>query len=286
MTSMKIGDYTIHSIQTGLFKLDGGAMFGVVPKNLWQKTNPSDDQNRIEMCTRALLLDSGKRIILVDTGIGYKLSEKLNSIYAVDFSTYTLESGLASRGLSRSDITDVILTHLHFDHAGGSTEYDESGKAMPAFENAVYHVQKKHFEWAMNPTDRDKASFFPENYVPLFESGRLAFTDGEQKFDECITLCPLNGHTSHMQLVKVSDGDNTLLHLADLIPTAGHIPAPFIMGYDLFPLTTLDEKKKYLKEISENNWTVVFEHDPHNECVRISFDGKNYFASDKSALNQ
>lgn len=282
---MKIGDYEIHTVQTGLFKLDGGAMFGVVPKNLWQKTNPSDEMNRIEMCTRALLLVSGNRKILVDTGIGYKLSEKLNAIYSVDFSEYTLESGLAAHGLSPEDITDVILTHLHFDHAGGSTKYDENMKPVPAFANAVYHVQKKQYEWAVNPTDRDKASFFPENYVPLSDSGRLAFTDGEHRFDDTITLHPVNGHTSYMQLVKISDGNETLIHLADLIPTAGHIPAPFIMGYDLFPLTTLDEKKKFLKDIHKNNWTVIFEHDPHNECAKISFDGKNYFASERFSLH-
>lgn len=283
---MKIGDYLIHSVQTGLFKLDGGAMFGVVPKNLWQKTNPADDQNRIEMCTRALLLVSDSKKILVDTGIGYKLSEKLNSIYEVDFSEYTLEKSLSNLGFTRDDITDVILTHLHFDHAGGSTYYDEEDILRLSFRNAVYHVQKKHYEWALNPTDRDRASFFPENYKPLEEAGRLSFTNGEQKFDEFITLIPLNGHTSHMQIVKVSDGKNTLVHLADLIPTAGHIPAPFIMGYDLFPLTTLDEKKKYLKEISDGEWMVMFEHDPHHECATIGFDGKGYSATHRFKIHE
>ena len=250
---MQIGDYKLHSVQTGLFKLDGGAMFGVVPKNLWQRTNPADEQNRIEMCTRALLLDNGKRKILTDTGIGYKLSDKINKIYDVDYSEYTLEKSLASLNLKREDITDVILTHLHFDHTGGSTYYDEEQRLKLSFPNAVYHVQKKQYEWALNPTDRDKASFFPENYKPLEDNKVLIFTEGETKFDEIITLLPVNGHTSNMQMIKVSDGDNTLLYTADLIPTAGHIPAPFIMGYDLFPLTTLDEKKKYLKEIADNN---------------------------------
>jgi len=282
---MKIGDYTILPVQTGLFKLDGGAMFGVVPKNLWQKSNPSDEQNRIDMCTRALLLISDKKKILVDTGIGYKLAEKLNSIYAVDFSEYTLEKGLSVYGLSKSDITDVILTHLHFDHAGGNTIFDENKNAVPAFPNAVYHVQKEQYEWALNPTDRDRASFFPENYKPLETAGRLAFTEGEHEFDEFITLLPVNGHTSHMQLVKLTDGEETLLYLADLVPTAGHIPAPFIMGYDLYPLTTLDEKKKYLKLIADNKWTVVFEHDPYNECAKIAFDGKNYSAVERFNLN-
>lgn len=282
---MKIGEYNLLPVQTGLFKLDGGAMFGVVPKNLWQKTNPSDEQNRIDMCTRALLLVSEKKKILVDTGIGYKLAEKLNSIYAVDFSEYTLEKGLEVHGFTKDDITDVILTHLHFDHTGGSTHFDENKNSVPSFPNAVYHVQKKQYEWALNPTDRDRASFFPENYVPLESAGRLAFTNGEHKFDEFITLLPVNGHTSHMQMIKISDDNETLLYLADLIPTAGHIPAPFIMGYDLFPLTTLDEKKKYLKLIADNNWTVLFEHDPYNECAKIGFDGRNYSASERFNLN-
>jgi len=282
---MQIGDYKLHSVQTGLFKLDGGAMFGVVPKNLWQKTNPGDSENRIDMCTRALLLDNGRRKILIDNGIGYKLSEKLNKIYAVDFSEYTLEKSLKQLNLTKDEITDVILTHLHFDHAGGSTHLNDEGLLVPSFPNATYYVQKKQFEWAMNPTDRDKASYFPENYRPLLENGVLKFTEGEHKFDEFITLLPVNGHTSHMQLVKVSDdGGNTLLYLADLVPTAGHIPAPYIMGYDLFPLTTLEEKKKYLKETVGNGWMVFFEHDPYNECGRIGFDGKIYFLSDRFNL--
>ncbi|HRB01555.1 MAG TPA: MBL fold metallo-hydrolase [Ignavibacteria bacterium] len=278
---MKIGDYTIHPVQTGLFKLDGGAMFGVVPKNLWQKTNPSDEQNRIDMCTRALLLDNGKKKILVDTGIGYKLSEKVNKIYDVDYSEYTLEKSLTDIGLSKSDITDVILTHLHFDHAGGNTEYNENNEPVPSFPNAVYHVQKKQYEWALNPSERDRASFFPENYKPLEKAKVLNLTDGEQKFDEFISLIPVNGHTNNMQMIKISDEKNSMLYLADLIPTAGHIPAPYIMGYDLFPLTTLEEKHKYLKEITENEMMIFFEHDPHNMAGKIGKNERGYFLKEK-----
>ncbi len=281
---MKIGNYKLHSLQTGLFKLDGGAMFGVVPKNLWQKTNPADDQNRIDMCTRALLLDDGKRKIIIDTGVGYKLSDKVNKIYDVDFSHDTLEKSLDKLGLKREDITDVILTHLHFDHAGGSTYYDEDKNLKLCFPNAVYHVQEKQYEWALNPTERDKASFFPENYKPLEEKKVLNLIKGEYKFDEFITLLPVNGHTNHMQMIKVSDGENTLLYTADLIPTAGHVPAPYIMGYDLFPLTTLEEKKKYLKEIQEKDMTVFFEHDPYNECAKIGFNEKGYFIKERFKL--
>ena len=281
---MQIGDYRLHAIQTGLFKLDGGAMFGVVPKNLWQKTNASDEQNRIDMCTRALLLDNGRRKILIDNGVGYKLPEKVNKIYDVDFSQYTFEQSLANINLKREDITDVILTHLHFDHAGGSTYFDEEKNLNLSFPNATYHVQKKQYEWALNPSERDRASFFPDNYKPLEEKKVLNFVNDEFKFDEFITLLPVNGHTSHMQLIKVSDGENTLLYTADLIPTAGHVSAPYIMGYDLFPLTTLEEKHKYLKEISENNWTVFFEHDPYNECAKIGFNEKGYFVKERFGL--
>ena len=281
---MKIGDYNLHSIQTGLFKLDGGAMFGVVPKTLWTKTNPSDDINRIDMCTRALLFENDKKKILIDTGIGYKLSEKINKIYDVDFSKYTLENSLKEKGLTREDITDVILTHLHFDHAGGNTHYDKDNQLQLSFPNATYHVQKKHFDWAMNPTERDKASFFPENYKILADKKVLKFYEGESKFDDVITLCPVNGHTSNMQLIKASDGEQTLFYLADLIPTAGHVPLAYIMGYDLFPLTTLEEKRKYLKNISDENWTVFFEHDPYNEAAKIGLGEKGYFVKERFNL--
>jgi glyoxylase-like metal-dependent hydrolase (beta-lactamase superfamily II) len=280
---MQIGNYKLHSIQTGLFKLDGGAMFGVVPKPLWQRTNPSDDLNRIEMCTRALLLVSKDKKILIDTGIGYKLSEKLNKIYEVDFSQYTLENSLREKGFKNEDITDVILTHLHFDHAGGNT-FIKDDQVLPAFPNAVYHVQEKHYHWAMNPTERDKASFFPENYESLDELRMLNKINGEYVFDENITFLPVTGHTPYMQMVKIGDGDKSLLYLADLIPTAGHIPLPYIMGYDLFPLTTLEEKRNYLKEITKKNRIVFFEHDPHTECAYIGKGDKGYFLKEKFTL--
>lgn len=272
----KIGDYKIFAVQTGLFKLDGGAMFGVVPKPLWTKTNPSDELNRIDMCTRAMLLVSDKKKILVDTGIGYKLSEKLNKIYDVDFSTYTLEKSLEELGYKREDITDVILTHLHFDHAGGNTYYDEDNQLKISYPNATYHVQKEHYEWALNPTDRDKASFFPENYKILDEKKILNKISGEHKFDDYISLHPVYGHTKAMQLPKISDGKKSILYLADLIPTAGHIPLPFIMGYDLFPLTTLEEKRKFLTDIADNKRSVFFEHDPHHVTGKISLTEKGH----------
>jgi len=281
---MKIGDYEVHSVQTGLFKLDGGAMFGVVPKNLWEKTNPSDEQNRIEMCARALLLDSGKKKIIVDTGIGNKMSEKLNKIYDVDYTKHTLESSLKELGYTTEDITDVIISHLHFDHAGGNTYYDEDKQLNITFPNAVYHVQKGQYEWALSPSGRDVASYFPDNYKFLEEKKVLNLIKGRHIFDDNISLLTVNGHTRNMQLIKVSDGDNTLLYLADLIPTAGHIPLPYIMGYDLFPVTTLDEKKKFLKETVDGKWMVFFEHDPYNECATVGLGARGYFVEESFSI--
>lgn len=271
---MKIGDYNIYSIQTGLFRLDGGAMFGVVPKVMWNRTNPADELNRINMCSRSLLLSNGKQNILIDTGVGTKLPKKLNEIYSVDYTDFTLENSLKKHGFKREDITDVILTHLHFDHAGGNTYYGEGREVKLAFPNAIFHVQKKHYEWAINPTDRDKASFFPENYLPLEQNKMLKLIDGKHKFDELITLIPVNGHTNNMQMVKISDGEETLLYMADLVPMMSHLPLPYIMGYDLFPLITLEEKRKYLTEAAENKYTLFFEHDPANECAKINMAEK------------
>ncbi len=282
---MQIGDYKIHSIQAGLFKLDGGAMFGVVPKVMWNRSNPPDESNRIEMCTRVLLLESSSKKILVDTGIGYKMSKKLNEIYAVDYSEHTLEKELTALNVKPEEITDVILTHFHFDHAGGSTRI-AGNEAVPSFENAVYHVQEKHLEWANNPTERDKASFFPNDFKPLTDRKQLRTIDGEHEFDGNISLIPLNGHTRNMQMVKIHDGSTALYYTADLFPMASHVPLPYIMGYDLFPLVTLEEKKKYLKEMYENNYTVFFEHDPYVEAGKIGFDGKSYFLKEKFNINQ
>jgi glyoxylase-like metal-dependent hydrolase (beta-lactamase superfamily II) len=281
---MKIGDYTLHAVQTGLFRLDGGAMFGVVPKSLWAKTNPADDKNRIDMCMRALLLISDKRKILIDNGVGYKMSQKLNDIYGVDHSEFTLEKSLAETGLKKEDITDVILTHLHFDHAGGSTYIDEESSLKLTFPNATHYLQKKHWEWANNPTDRDKASFFPENFEMLNKVKMLKFFDGDYKFDDYIQLHVINGHTPAQQIVTVKDDNNTILFTADLFPMASHINPPYIMGYDLYPLTTLEEKKKFLPKITVENWILFFEHDPFTETARAEKTEKGYRIIDVKKL--
>jgi glyoxylase-like metal-dependent hydrolase (beta-lactamase superfamily II) len=281
---MQIGDYKLHSIQTGLFRLDGGSMFGVVPKQLWSKTNPADDKNRIDMCMRALLLVSDKRKILIDNGIGYKMSQKLNEIYGVDHSEFMLEKELFKLGLLKEDITDVILTHLHFDHAGGSTYLDEEGLLQVTFPNAIHHLQKKQWEWANNPTERDKASFIPENFLLLEKKGILKLIEGNQKFDDFIELHVINGHTSHQQMVKINDDSKTVLFTADLVPMAAHVQIPYIMGFDLFPMTTLEEKKKYLPMAADNEWTLFIEHDPFTEACTIGKNDKGFYIKDKKQL--
>jgi glyoxylase-like metal-dependent hydrolase (beta-lactamase superfamily II) len=265
---MKIGSYELHSIETGTFALDGGAMFGVVPKTLWEKAIPPDEKNCIPMAARALLLIGNGRKILIDDGNGSKFSDKLVSIYKIDNSRNDLISSLKKHNIFPADITDVILTHLHFDHAGGST-YRENGVVKPTFPNAKYYVQREHWEAANKPTDRDRASFFPEDFVPLQEHGLLSFTEGEVEILPGITCRICNGHTSALQAPVISDGKTTVLYCADLVPTSAHVPLPWIMAYDLRPLVTLEEKRRILGQAAEENWLLVFEHDATVEAGRI-----------------
>jgi glyoxylase-like metal-dependent hydrolase (beta-lactamase superfamily II) len=276
---MKIGKYTLHIINLGYFGLDGGAMFGIIPKPLWQKTNPPDEANRIKLATRNLLLIDGKRKILIDTGMGNKWSEKLKGIYAVDQSD-SLEESLTKLSLKPSDITDIILTHLHFDHTGGSTKV-ENGKLVPTFPNAKYYVQKKNYEWAMRPSERDRGSYLKDSFHPLMDDGILNLIDGEEKFDDEIELLIFNGHTFAQQLIKISDSSNTLFYCGDLFPTTSHIPLPYVMGYDLQPLVTVEEKKKILSMALEENWKLFFEHDPETVIATVIKDEKGYRANEK-----
>jgi len=264
---MKIGKYNLKIITSGYFKLDGGAMFGIIPKPLWQRTNPPDEENRIKLSTRHLILVSDSKKIIIDTGMGNKWSNKLKEIYAVDESR-SMEKALGEIELKPEDITDVILTHLHFDHTGGSTKY-EGEKLIPAFPNAKYHVQKQNFDWASNPSDRDKGSYLHENFLPLAEEGILNFTNGNEKFDDEIEFIVINGHTFGQQMVKIFDSSNTVLFVGDLLPCTSHIPLPYIMGYDLQPLVTLKEKKKILPKAAEESWKLFFEHDPETAFVTV-----------------
>lgn len=276
---MQIGKYKLSIIESGYFSLDGGAMFGVIPKVLWQKTNPPDEVNRIKMSTRNLLLESDSKKILIDTGMGDKWDEKLKNIYAVD-QNFSMNSALAQKGLRAYDITDVILTHLHFDHTGGSTILKD-GELEPAFPNAKYYVQKQNFDWAINPSDRDKGSYIKENFLPLYQEGLLNLISGKENFDDEIEFFIINGHTFSQQMVKISDASNTFLFCADLIPTFAHIPLPYIMGYDLQPLVTLEEKKKILKQVLEEDWKLFFGHDPEIAFATVKKYGEGYTVDQK-----
>ena len=264
---MQIGKYKLITIQSGLFGLDGGAMFGIIPKPLWEKTNPADDLNRVTLSTRNLLLICDDKKILIDTGMGNKWDEKSKSIYNINQSVI-LESELLKHGLKPENITDVILTHLHFDHTGGSTKI-EYGKLVPAFPNAKYFVQKKNFEWAMNPSDRDKGSYIKDNFEPLIKEGVLNLVDGDIDFDENISFIVINGHTFGQQMVKISDTSNTVLYCADLMPFVSQIRIPYVMGYDLQPLVTVQEKKKYLQLAADENWYLYFGHDPQIAAATV-----------------
>lgn len=274
---MQIGPYTIDLIETCRFALDGGAMFGVVPKNLWTRAYPHvDDQNRIAMAARSLLIRGEGKVILVDAGCGHKMGEKLESIYAVDHEQYTLTGGLNAHGVAPEEVTHFIYTHLHFDHAGGSTVTDGEGNVMPAFPNARHYVQKDHLAWARNPTDKDRASFMPENWEPIVERGLLEELDGDGELFPGIELRGVDGHTKRMQMVIIRDDEGGLVYPADLMPTSAHIPFPYIMGYDNFPLTTLEEKKTFLPEAYERNWALCFEHDAFTQGVRIQPGRKGF----------
>lgn len=257
---MQIGKYKLRTIFSGKISLDGGAMFGIIPKPLWEKTNPADELNRVTLATRNLLLLCDDKKILIDTGMGKKWDDKAKNIYNID-PKLDLELALVQNGIKSEEITDVLLTHLHFDHTGGSTKFD-NGKLVPAFPNAKYFVQKKNFEWAMNPSDRDRGSYIKENFEPLVKEGVLNLVDGEIQFDDNISFRIINGHTFGQQMIKISDSSNTVLYAADLLPFVSQIKIPYVMGYDLQPLVTIAEKKKYLQLAAKENWLLYFGHDP------------------------
>ena len=277
---MKIGKYEIHYITSGYFALDGGAMFGIIPKPLWEKTNSPDSVNRIKLATRNLLLISDNRKLLIDTGMGEKWDEKSRAIYDIKQDKTSVESQLEKLNIRSGDITDVILTHLHFDHTGGSTRYD-NGKLIPAFPNAKYYVQRKNYEWACNPSERDRGSYIKDNFVPLMKAGVLNYTSGDDDFDDEIKFVVINGHTFAQQLLKISDSSNTLLFCGDLFPTVSHIPLPYVMGYDLQPLVTVEEKKNILSYAAEENWKLFFEHDADTAIATITTTDKGYKVNEK-----
>ena len=266
----------LYAIETGLFKLDGGAMFGVVPKSIWQKLNSPDDNNLCTWAMRCLLIEDGNKLILIDNGIGNKQSEKFFSHYYLHGND-SLEKSLAAHGFTKDDITDVILTHLHFDHCGGSIVRD-GDKLIPAFKNAVYWSNGEHWNWAVYPNDREKASFLKENILPIQESGQLKFIEAVNSendqlnatlFTENISLRFVSGHTQKMMLPQITYKDKTIVFMADLLPSVAHIPVPYVMAYDMFPLKTLNEKKIFLNEALNNNYILFFEHDAQHECCTL-----------------
>ena len=259
----------LYSINAGHFKLDGGAMFGVVPKSIWNKLNPADDNNMCSWAMRCLLIEDGKRLILVDNGMGNKQDSKFFSYYYLHGND-TLEKSLNKYGFGFDDITDMVLTHLHFDHCGGSIQYDASRTKMePTFRNAKYYCNEKHWEWAIHPNPREKASFLKENILPIKESGQLNFIQADTELIPGLRFMEVNGHTEAMMLPIIEYKNSTIAYLADLIPSAGHIPIPYVMSYDTRPLETLKEKETLLNKAVENNWTLFFEHDPVTECVSL-----------------
>lgn len=259
----------LYTIDTGFFKLDGGAMFGVVPKTIWNKTNPADANNLCTWAMRCLLVEDNDRLILVDTGIGNKQSEKFFSHYYLHGDT-SLDASLKSLGFHRDDITDVFLTHLHFDHVGGAV-VREGEALLPAFKNATYWSNPKHWDWAVNPNEREKASFFKENIIPIQESGQLKLIDAVDgiNFSTDLDVRFVSGHTESMMLPLIKYKQRKILYMADLLPSTGHLPIPYVMAYDMFPLTTLAEKKLFLNEALENDYVLYFEHDPVNECCTL-----------------
>ncbi|PHQ56528.1 MAG: MBL fold metallo-hydrolase [Lutibacter sp.] len=269
----------IYPIETGNFKLDGGAMFGVVPKVLWQRTNPADNNNLIDMSLRTMLIEDGNRLILIDTGTGNKQSDKFFSYYYF-FGNFTLDTSLAKHGFHRDDITDVFLTHLHFDHCGGSIQWNKDRTGYePAFKNAKFWSNKNHWQWAVNPNVREKASFLRENINPIESSGQLNFVnlptnDVVQNSELGFDILFADGHTEKQMIPHIQYKEKTIVFVADLLPTVGHIPLPYVMGYDTRPLLTMDEKARFLAKAADNNYVLFLEHDATNELCTVKHTEK------------
>ena len=275
----------LYSINTGHFKLDGGAMFGVVPKSIWNKLNPADENNMCSWALRCLLIEDGDRLILVDNGLGDKQDAKFFGHYYLHGND-TLDKSLAKHGFNKNDITDVILTHLHFDHCGGSIK-KEGELLVPAFKNATYWSNERHWKWATEPNAREKASFLKENILPIQESGQLKFIEQNQlDFPKGLGIKEFFGHTDAMMLPYCNYKEKTIVFMADLLPSVAHIPIPYVMAYDMFPLTTLNEKKSFLTEAQQKDYILFFEHDPQFECCNLELTEKGIKAKDRFKLEE
>ena len=269
---MKFGDYRVEVVPDCEFRLDGGAMFGVVPRNLWSRKFPPDEQNRIRMNMNCVFIDTGSEKILIETGIGDKWSEKHRAMYAIDRKQSLDESLQSIAGVNANEITIVINTHLHFDHAGGNTKHDESGSLVPAFPNARYFISRVEYEHAESPSDRDRASYLVENWRPLKESGQVELKDADYEVVPGLRMETHAGHNRSMQCWRLDRGGQTLFGFADLVPTRAHVPFAWIMGYDLYPIETLEAKKRLLPQAARDGWACLFYHDPQQPLGRIVED--------------
>jgi glyoxylase-like metal-dependent hydrolase (beta-lactamase superfamily II) len=281
----RLGSYNLYSIEAGRLALDGGAMFGIVPKTLWERRIPADSQNRIPLAMRCLLLEGDGRLILIDNGLGDKYDERFASIYAVDDDSSNLGRSLRAAGFGFEDITDVVLTHLHFDHCGGSTRR-EGEKLIPAFPGATFHVQRKHWEWAQVPNVREKGSFFRENMAPLEASGQLNLIDGAVALFDGIEVRPVFGHTEAQQIVIVRGEQGGLAYVADLLPTHAHLSPAWNMAYDLRPLETIREKADLLDEFGRDGIDLFFEHDPAVVVASLAGEGDRIATAEHRSLEE
>ncbi|SNR37895.1 Glyoxylase, beta-lactamase superfamily II [Lutibacter agarilyticus] len=282
---------TIYPIETGNFKLDGGAMFGVVPKTLWQKTNPADSNNLIDMSMRSMLIEDGERLILIDTGTGNKQSDKFFGYYYF-FGDFSLDGSLAQHGFHRDDITDVFLTHLHFDHCGGAIQWNKDRTGYePAFKNAKFWSNKNHWQWAIEPNVREKASFLKENINPIEASGQLNFVnipsgDFAKNTELGFDILFADGHTEKQMIPHIQYKGKTIVFMADLLPTVGHIPLPYVMGYDTRPLLTMDEKAKFLNEAADKEYLLFLEHDAENQLCTVEHTEKGVRLNETYKFNE
>lgn len=276
--------WKIRVIETGKFKLDGGSMMGSVPKVLWNKTNPSDELNRIDLSMRCLLLDNGKDVILIETGIGNKNNKKFNDMFCIEQSSFPLKDELNKLDYKLEDITHVILTHLHFDHVGGATTKYEN-KIIPTFPNAKYIISKSNWDAAINPNPKDRASYLSDNFLPIKENNQLHLVDDNQYLFEDIQTISVYGHTTGQQLIKLNHGNDSLVFCADLIPLKSHLKIPWIMGYDLNAMKTIDEKTLFLNEAAKRNWILFFYHDPKCIAVRIKKSIKYFEVTSELSIN-
>lgn len=289
INSAQWGPFNLYSIETGRFRLDGGAMFGVVPKTLWSKQVPADENNRIPMVMRCLLVEStatGRRY-LIDTGTGPKFDAKMRGIYEYDDAEYSMDASLAAHGFTADDITDIIFTHLHFDHCGGASEWDADGTtSIPRFKNATYWVNRRHWNTATNPNAREKASFLHENLAPLQDPERLRLVDDAHEWEPGLSTLNMDGHTIGMQLPVIDSDKGRMVYCADLIPMAAHVPLPWVMAYDMNPTRTLVEKQSFLDRAVAENWHLFIEHDEYHQVVTVKGEKGRYNIDRDLSLDQ